>query len=1114
MDPGPLETPDQLFERALALAIEEREPFLEDVCSDAPELKAELISLLAAVDDADSFFESLARSVISQSPWADGAQTEPGGGPDALVGESIRQYHIEEKLGVGGMGVVYRAYDTRLDRTVALKFLPPHLSANEAAKERFLVEARAAAALDHPNVCAIHEVGEDEGGRLFIAMAYYEGETLAQKLERGPIPAAEAADYAQQSAAGLAAAHAAGLVHRDIKPANLIVAEDGTLKILDFGLAKTAEASLTEAGTRLGTPAYMSPEQTRGGEVDASTDLWSLGVVLYELLTGQRPFRGERNSAVIHAIRHEEPRSPRELRPVLPPDVERLVLGLLHKDPEKRRLSAEQVSADLADPAMLLTGRKKLVYRARRQTVWLTIASYAIFFWIVLQIAEPLSSLLGLPLWFGRATLVVLVLGLPILLLTATAERARGSVTGRASERRAVRGVFTWRNALLGGVAAFALLGVVTAGWMITRTLGVGPPPEAIADEAGEGIAVVPFTVRGSDMEVWREGMVDLFSTSLDGVGGYRTIDSRTVMARWSEVVGGGDAAPDLETTLEVAGRSGARYVLTGSAVAIGADVRLAADIYDVASGDEIAEGQVEGSPDDVLDLVDRLSVEVMGALFRDGDSQLLSRHQSASVTTSSLPALKAYLEGEALYRRADFSGATEAFERAVAEDSLFALAHYRLSYSYVSIGDGISERALENIETATRLSDRLRPRDQLLLSGTRALLNRDLAGVEFHRDAVRKYPDDPEAWYGLGEWYWHYGGELMVDLSEAERALSHAMALDPTFAPYYLHLIHAAIIKRDSTRAAELLETYVALAPDSEGGQALSIAVPLFLGDSAGHRKALDEVREVEVGVLRSIYINLYYAGQPSAMEAVARELQAREGGRRGGIAAALTGQGKVQELKAWVEDASPGGRAYHLWVIHRFIQPLPPEELEGLDVSACGEGTDLNAQCSRVLGSFAADRGDWVGHSAMVKGHRELANGLRAEGDSTMAEVVDRSTTWLEAYGTWRHGSRDEAIQTLQAHQGRNRIGDRWYRWLLAELYVEAGRPDRAVPYFESKLGWPLHSYSRYRLCGLYEEVGETEKARAACEAFLRAWQHADPDLPQLEEARETLARLWGEA
>jgi serine/threonine protein kinase/Flp pilus assembly protein TadD len=245
------------------------------------------------------------------------------------------------------MGVVYHAHDTRLDRTVALKFLPPHLDSDEAAMARFIHEAKAASALDHTNICTIHDIVESEEGQLFIVMVYYDGETLNKKIARGPLPVDEALDYSRQIARGLAKAHGAGIVHRDVKPANLLVTTDGVVKILDFGIAKVAGVNLTVTGVPVGTVAYMSPEQARGGAVDHRTDIWALGVVLYELLTGKHPFNGDYPQAIIYSVLNEEPKPIGVLRPDLPPALERAVNKALAKNPDERYQNFEDFLADL-----------------------------------------------------------------------------------------------------------------------------------------------------------------------------------------------------------------------------------------------------------------------------------------------------------------------------------------------------------------------------------------------------------------------------------------------------------------------------------------------------------------------------------------------------------------------------------------------------------------------------------------------------------------------------------------------------------------------------------------------------------------------------------------------
>ena len=268
-----------------------------------------------------------------------------------MIGREISHYRVVDKLGEGGMGVVYKAEDLRLGRTVALKFLASHLLGNEDARKRFVREAKAVAALDHPNICTLYEIDEADDGA-FMAMAYLEGQTLEQRIAEGPLPLPVAIDIAKQVAKGLQEAHRKSLLHRDIKPSNIFLVQTGSnellVKILDFGLARgLGQTQLTRVDSTVGTAPYMSPEQTQDSAVDHRSDIWALGVVLYEMVTGSRPFRGDYDSAVIYSITCEEPEPLTAVRAGVPMQLDWIVGKALAKDPEARYQSCVELMVDL-----------------------------------------------------------------------------------------------------------------------------------------------------------------------------------------------------------------------------------------------------------------------------------------------------------------------------------------------------------------------------------------------------------------------------------------------------------------------------------------------------------------------------------------------------------------------------------------------------------------------------------------------------------------------------------------------------------------------------------------------------------------------------------------------
>jgi len=396
---------ERLFEAAAALPPARRDAFIARACGADAELRVTLEGLVAHAAAARDFVDRVAAPAVASA--ADAMLGEPapragsgvaGDGSDALAGRRVAHFQLLERLGGGGMGHVYRAQDLRLDRVVALKFLPPHLSTEADARQRLVREAKAASALDHPSICAVHEIGETDEGQLFIAMAHCEGETLRQRIARGPLPVAEALELAAQAAEGLQRAHETGIVHRDVKPANLMVTRLGRVRIVDFGVAKIDGVDVTREGAAVGTVAYMSPEQTRGGVVDARADVWALGAVLYEMLTGARPFRGESDATVIHAIRHDAPTPVRRLRAEVPSRVATVVARCLEKDPARRYRHAGELLADVRTVQAGGTVRRRIpADRAARYAGAAALAVALLAAGALLTRPPPLDSLAVLP---------------------------------------------------------------------------------------------------------------------------------------------------------------------------------------------------------------------------------------------------------------------------------------------------------------------------------------------------------------------------------------------------------------------------------------------------------------------------------------------------------------------------------------------------------------------------------------------------------------------------------------------------------------------------------------------------------------------------------------------
>jgi tetratricopeptide (TPR) repeat protein len=785
--------------------------------------------------------------------------------------------------------------------------------------------------------------------------------------------------------------------------------------------------------------------------------------------------------------------------------------------------------------------------------------------WVALQLTAVLREELQLPRWVTPSALVLLLVGLIVVCLAVwlqelgarRRERARLGVPDGATDQstlsaeaaEASEGALstdgavvdvsephpgwglsrlTWGRFAFGALMAFALLFGLAGLFVLIKGRG-GPLSPATAEaEAAPGIAVLPFRVSGQNLDVWREGMVDLLSVNLDEVAGLRAIDSRTVLARWREQVQGSET-DDLADALEVARRAGARYALVGSAVSIGKDVRLAADIYDVSGGKSLWQGQVEGSPDEVLELVDRLSLDILRALVSQKPGSASPRVHLANVTTSSVPALKAFLQGEALMRRADFAQAIPHFERAVSADSTFALAYYRLATAYGWMYGLTAPANRENMERAARFIERLPERERILVRGGLALDRGTLDGIEPLRQASERFPDDAEIWYQLGDTYHHLGGEALVTRAATDSAFAKTIALDPTFSPAYIHLVENAFFEADSARIVQLVTAYDSLAREtgSSGFERRNrLALTLVYGDEAVRAAAFAELDTLPSRDVSNVMGVLRHPMFLEDAERLARMLLNRSDplGRQIGSTTLLfisLSRGKLRDVREFLAN-DPVLRPFAgplFYSMSRYGVPIDRAELERtLVVPAVTSAPDVGQFYGPGLtifyaGAFAAENRDWTTHEAAIKHLRGYAQSFLEKADSTGARYADAVAEALEGYGVWRRGRPEQALPVLRAAQQRATSVVRAdvngiIRYWLADLLIELRRLEEAKVYLVSLLDNPI---ARYRLGEVHEQLGEVEEAREQYELFARAMKDVDPELrPALENALNAAKRL----